>query len=184
MKKLLNPIAHFDERKLLILGLASVVLNVAVGYFFGFKMLSLLKFANSRSGPDILALSVLRAYIPAIVVMYLYGLLINRKTRLLDIINTILISTIPGILVCPVQRIPVFEKTLKGILQNPQAVLPSDVSILLIICVIMVPLLVYQLALLLNGFKTATNLKAWYHVVLFFVLLFIISSFTPYLYKL
>ncbi|MCD8540700.1 MAG: hypothetical protein LRY55_13730 [Leadbetterella sp.] len=184
MKKLWNPIAHFDEKKLLMVGLATVVLTVASGYFFGLKMVSLLKYVDSRARPEILAFSALRAYGTAIVVLYFYGLLINRKTRLLDIINTVLISTLPAILAYPVQKIPFFEKALKGIMENPQSVLPSDIAVLLLLCLVMMPCVIYQFVILLNGFRTATNLKAWYHVALFFVILLIIASFTPYLFKL
>lgn len=184
MKKLLNPIAHFDEKKLLITGLLSVVLNIALGYFFGIKMISILKFAPSGAALKTLGLSALRAYAVAIVVLYLYGFLINRKTRLLDIVNTVLISMIPVILINPIQKIPVFEETLKNILRDPQAVLPSDLIIVMLLSLIMIPFIVYQIALLLNGFRTATNLKAWYYVVIFFVLLFSVATFTPYLFKL
>lgn len=184
MKKLLNPIAHFDEKKLLITGLISVALNIAMCHFFGFKMISILKFTDSGAGLKTLVLSVFRAYAVAIVVFYLYGFLINRKTRFLDIVNTVLISMIPVILVNPIQKIPVFEKILKRILQDPQSSLPSDLLIIMLLSLIMVPFLVHKIALLLNGFKTATNLKAWYHVVLFFILLLSIATFTPYLFKL
>lgn len=184
MKKLFNPVAHFDEKKLLAVGLASVALNLAIGYFFGFKMISVLKFTDSASSPGVLVFYILRAYTVTIVALYLYGVLVNRKTRFLDMVNTVLISTIPGILVCPIQRIPVFAKILKRILEGPLEVIPSDLTILLLFALVMIPFIVYQIALLLNGFKTATNLKAWYHVVLFFMILLITASFTPYIFKL
>lgn len=184
MKKILNPVAHFDEKKLLILGLASVALNLTLGHFLGFKMLSLLKFVNSPDGPGILALSALRAYTAGIGVLYLYGWLINRKTRLLDIVNTVLVSTIPAIVSYPIVRIPVFERILKGVLEDPQAVSPSNLTLLMLFCLIMLPFMVYHIVILLNGFKTSANIKAWYHVVLFFVILLITTAFTPYIFKL
>ena len=184
MKKLFNPIAHFDERKLLAVGLASVVLNLGLSYFFGFKMISILKFAPSASGSGVLAFYILRAYAVAIAALYLYGLLINRKTRFLDIVNTVLIAIIPAILVNPIQKIPVFAKILERMLKAPLEVLPADLTMMLLLALVMLPFIVYKIVLLLNGFKTATHLKAWYHVVLFFVILLAIASFTPYIFKL
>jgi len=184
MKKLLNPVAHFDERKLLVVGLASVVLNLAIGYFFDLRMVSVLKFAPVATSFDRLVLFTLRAYLVAIAVFYLYGWLINRKTRFLDVVNAVLISTIPGMLVCPFQRIPFFSKTLERMLENPQEAVPSDMTILMLFAVLMLPFVIYQIVLLFNDFKTATHMKAWYHVFLFFVLLLSTAFFTPFIFKL
>lgn len=183
MKKFLNPIAHFDENKLLILGVASVAVNLALGHLLGFKMLSLLKFVNSSDGWGKLAFSAFRAYMTGIGVLYIYGWLINRKTRFLDIVNTVLVSTIPAIVSYPIVKIPVFERILLGAVQGPQAVSPADLTILMVFCLIMVPFMVYHIVILLNGFKTSAHVKAWYHVVLFFVILLVTAGVTPYIFK-
>lgn len=184
MKKLLNPIAHFNEYVLLAVGAASVALNVISGYFLHFKMNSLLKFIRVEAGFGEVAWAAFVAYGTGIVSLYLYGLLINRKTRLLDIVNTVLLAMIPPLGMVYLIRIPVFDRIQALLKTQPDNLPVLDTFLLMLLAMTALGLLVYFSVLIYRGFKTSTNLKTPVQVVLFVFILFLVSTFSSYLLKL
>ena len=182
IKKLLNPIANFDEKVLLGAGLAFVVINIALGEVFGFKMASVLKFTPSGLPLKDKALAAFKAFSVIIVAFYLLALVINKKTRFIDIANTFLIGVIPIMISTPITYLPFFKQALDTALKNPYSVEPSQISIILLFALINIPFGVYSVIIYYNGFKTATNMKHWYHIVMFAIALFIIPGLTQLLF--
>lgn len=182
MKKLLNPIAHYNEYVLLGIGLISVVLNVVGGHFFQYKMISLLKYERAQAGWNELSASALVSYGSGILALFLYGLWINRKTRLLDIVNTVMLASIPPFLMLWMFRYPFMAQFLDKL--DPQHASLSETAFLMLVALVALSILSYFCVLLYRGFKTATNLKTTLQIVLFVLVVFVVSTFSPYLLKL
>jgi hypothetical protein len=181
MKKLFNPIAHFDEKILITIGLVFVIINVILGEIFGFRMGSILKFLPSSLPILEQSLAVLKALILTIAAFYGLGWIINKRTRVVDIVNTFLIGIIPNLLIAPLSFIPYFKETVMGVIENPYAIDGVTLSKLMLLAVVSLPFAVLSIIIYYNGFKTATNMKQVYHSVLFALALFIIPTLIQFI---
>jgi hypothetical protein len=118
------------------------------------------------------------SYIFAIIVLLILAKFINKRTRFIDIINTVLISQIPLIITMPMMRLPFYKAALSSVARGEGN--PANIEILDLIIVAVggfatLPLLIYSFVLYFNGFKTATNIKKWQHIVAFAVVSFLIT---------
>ena len=180
MKKLLqilkNPFEISSDKSLTTTGIILFTIGITLAYFFQIQLQIL------RVNP-LVKLTITDIIIGHLIVLsaltivyFILGKIINRKTRLLDILNTILISIAPLYLI--------FFENINGymyyeIYQMEEAIksggmLNIKTSIFsVIISVISISITIYFIYLLFIGFKTATNAKKIWHYVLFFVILFI-----------
>ncbi|MBX2952270.1 MAG: hypothetical protein KF870_07180 [Leadbetterella sp.] len=181
MKKLFNPVAHFDERILLGAGLASVLVAVVFGYLFGFKFDALSHITYANKDWFEVGLTTLRSYGIAIAAFFLLGILMNRRTRFIDILNTVLIANVPLVALSLIQKLPFISNALEAVLRNPKDLDPVVVSALMLISLIVLPLTVLSFVLLYNGFKTTVHRKEWYHITLF-VIVAVFVNFTQFLF--
>lgn len=181
IKKLINPIANFDEKVLLGVGFLSVAIAVVAGYLLGYKFDAIfhITFA-ARDWADV-AFTTLRSYGIAIAGLFILGLLINRRTRFIDILNTVVIANLPMVLLLLIQKFPFVANSIKEASKSPKDMTSMELSFLFIVTLISVPILIFCFAILYNGFKTSTNMKEWYHVALFFVVA-VAASFTQMLF--
>jgi hypothetical protein len=180
MKKLINPIANFDEKVLLAVGLASVAVAIIGGYILGYKFDAIFHMTYAKQDWREVGGTTLRSYGIAIAAFFLLGLIVNRKTRFVDIFNTVLIANIPVVFLSLLQSIPFVSNATKEVMKSPQDLSPAALSFLFLSTLIAVPLLVLCFVILYNGFRTSTNLKQWYHVALFIVVALSVS-FTQFL---
>lgn len=166
-KKLLNPFAYFDDKLLLIIGLIahiffSYVCYLADSYFPDF--LSIQKVKIDFSFVDIVYQNT-RNVLIAILLLYLYGKFINPKTRIIDIINVVLISRIAYYIVFITDFIPFvnekINKVTEGVLSNNLTVLqdPSIMTVIIIVGFIAIFFMILMFYYLYIGFKTVTNMK-------------------------
>ena len=181
IKKILNPIAHFDEKILLAIGLVFVIINVILGEIFGFRMGSILKFLPSSLSIIEQSLTVLKTLILTIAVFYGLGWLINKRTRIVDVVNTFLIGVIPSLLIAPLSFIPYFKETVMGVIDNPYAIDGLTLSKLMLLAIVSLPFAIVSIIIYYNGFKTSTHMKQWYHSVLFALALFIIPTLIQFI---
>lgn len=180
MKKLLqilkNPFEISSDKSLTTTGIILFTIGITLAYFFQIQLQIL------RVNP-LVKLTITDIIIGHLIVLsaltivyFILGKIINRKTRLLDILNTVLISIAPLYLI--------FFENINGymydeIYQMEEAIksggmLNIKTSIFsVIISVISISITIYFIYLLFIGFKTATNAKKIWHYVLFFVILFI-----------
>lgn len=189
-KIIFNPFAKFSEISLLIFGLVITLVGSWIGAYFGVIYdgvldvhVSEISFLESLKFNFINVVSVF---------IFLFGLgkLVNPKSRLIDILNTVLISRIPiyiiGILINFFQLKNFSENVTKGNLDLEN--LPfdtADLVLLMIFTLISFAFLAYKITLLVFGFKTATNAKKWHHWLFFAIAIllaeilskFLISSF-------
>lgn len=180
MKKLLqilkNPFEISSDKSLTTTGIILFTIGITLAYFFQIQLQIL------RVNP-LVKLTITDIIIGHLIVLsaltivyFIFGKIINRKTRLLDILNTILISIAPLYLI--------FFENINGYMYNEiyqmeeaiksGGMLNIKTSIFsVIISVISISITIYFIYLLFIGFKTATNAKKIWHYVLFFVILFI-----------
>jgi hypothetical protein len=176
IKKLLNPIANFDEKVLLGVGIIFVAINVGLGELIGFRMSSVLKFFPSAFTIGEKAIATIKVFVLTIGIFYILAFVINKRTRVVDIINTFLIGVIPHLLITPISYLPYFKSTLLTISENPYAIDDLLLVRIMVLSIVSIPFVIWSIILFYNGFKTATNMKKWYHIVLFALALFIIPA--------
>lgn len=179
-KTVLNPFLKFDEKTLLIIGLVSISLVFMTGYFFGLKTDSLFHFRYITAEDSLIKiiLSTLTVYAIGVLVFFVFGKLINKRTRLIDVVNPIFISQFIVILLLLISEIPLIKNSQRQILASVQdQSFDLDTFSLLVIIInsfLSLAITAYGMAIFFNGFKTATNMKDWRHIVIFVVLLIIL----------
>lgn len=189
LKKILNPFAYFDDKLLLIIGLIAHILfsyicNLADSYFPDF--LSIKKVNIEFSFVDILYQNT-RNVVIAILLFFLYGKFINPKTRIIDIVNVVLISRIAYYVVFITDFIPFINnkinKVTEGVLSNNLTVLQdaSTMTVILIVAFIAIFFMVVMFYYLFIGFKTVTNMKNIKQIVGFVAVVFLLILSTTIL---
>ena len=172
MKKLLlNPFEKISEAPLLALGLCLTIGGSLLGYLFSSRFDGVLDMhivpGTTLKQPFIdNAINTLSL----LLTLFMLGAIINRKTRFIDVLNTVLVA-----------RSPVFLLTLgnvsgfmAGIESKINPANPMDIhlsttniAVLVIFSIFSIGFLIWVVALLYNGFKTATNLKLTWHKIAF-----------------
>lgn len=166
-RKLLNPFAYFDDKMLLIIGLIahlffSYICFMADSYFPDF--LSIKKVQLDFSFIDIVYQNT-RNVLIAVLLLYFYGKFINPKTRIIDIVNVVLISRIAYYIVFITDFIPFINnkinKVTEGVLSNDLTILQdaSTMTVIVIVGFIAIFFMLVMFYYLYIGFKTVTNMK-------------------------
>jgi len=171
-----NPFMKFQEHTLLITGIISLLLASWVAAALNIIYDGVINI-HLTTGQNFI--SALLQNIIAIIVLFvfLYGisLFVNQHTRAIDILNVALIFRIPLYLMAFV--IPATKPILKKLpdIQKMEQFKPSgpDLILLTLIGFVSLAVLAYAVVLLINGFKTATNAKKWFHILLVVAGLFV-----------
>jgi hypothetical protein len=170
---LINPFSRFTEKHLLFFGLISTVIGSYLAAFFGVTFDGII---DIHLYPGMTFLQSIKENLISIllVTLLLFGLgkFINPKTRLIDIVNSSLLFRVPFYISAGLVSIPLLKRIQEELMKNPNAMMgmdlkPFDIIVILLISVILIITLIYAIALLFNGFKTATNLKSTKHKILF-----------------
>lgn len=176
-KTIFNPFLRFDDKTLLFAGLTSVTVVFIIAYFFGYQTDSLFhfRFISPEDALWKIILETSAIYALNIAVFYIFGKIINKRTRLIDIINPIFISQITVIFLLFLSEIPLIKNAHKQIIDSvgkqSYEIDPITLLIITVNSFISLAISAYGFAILYNGFKTATNLKNWRHIVIFVILL-------------
>lgn len=176
-KTIFNPFLKFDDKTLLFAGFLSVTVVFMIAYYFGYQTDSLFHFRFIKPEDSVLKiiLETLIIYALNIAVFFIFGRIINKRTRLIDIINPIFISQFTVIFLLFLSEIPLIKNAQKQILDSVKnesyEIEPVTLLIITVNSFISLAISAYGLAILYNGFKTATNLKNWRHIVIFVILL-------------
>lgn len=179
-KTIFNPFLKFDEKKLLVAGILFFILNIFGSYYAESVNDSIFHYSVLNENQEILDVITINtlSYLLATVVIFILGKIFNRKTRLIDILNTILISQIPLMIMISVNGLPFYKKALGNLSENlaiPEKINVGEMALLTFGGFISLILLIYSIVLYYNGFKTSTNIKNWQHIVLFSVVSFLIT---------
>ncbi|MXS70199.1 hypothetical protein GSF70_03135 [Flavobacteriaceae bacterium W22] len=172
-KILLNPFSKFSEVQLFTVGLIFMLINFTVTYLFGFQLDSIFHYGYIGENDPLLktVLITLKSYLIAIAVLFVLGKIFNRKTRLIDIINTVIIAQIPVLLLILIGEIPFVEQAIMTTAELSKSKTPeipaSDLIILCFFAFFALITVAHGFTLLYNGFKTATNTKDVKKIILF-----------------
>ncbi|GGF01810.1 hypothetical protein SAMN05443634_103191 [Chishuiella changwenlii] len=185
MKKLLNPLAYYNAKTLLFIGIITHLLFCYIAYvthsFFP-DFLSIKKSTIDFKFIDILYQNT-RSIAIAILVLFAVGKFINSRTRIIDIVNVVLISRIAYYMVFVTDFIPIINKKIEhlteGVASNNLSVLQdaSTMTVIVIVAFIAIAFIALMFYYLYISFKTVTNLKTLPQVFAFIAaILFIIIS--------
>lgn len=173
-KIIFNPFLKFTEKQLLIFGLLFFFINGLVCYYAGIKMDSIFHFSPMKNSDLTIAFFYCGfSIVFAVIVLFILGIIFNNKTRLIDILNAVLISQVFNFPTVLAIKFIDLEKISGKAMQNLQLEF-ADMLLLLVFVGITLPFIIYGIVLLYNGFRTATNIKSWKQIAIFAVVLFIL----------
>lgn len=172
MKKIIiNPFEKFTEVPLFILGTALTIGGSLLGFLFSSRfdgVLDLHVIPNVTLAQPFIDNAI--NTVSLFVLLFILGIIINKKTRIIDVFNTVLIARSPFYLLT-MGNISGFMSGLESKINvnNPLDINFSamDILVLGVFSMFAIGFLVWFVALLYNGFKTATNVKSTPHKIAF-----------------
>ena len=185
MKELLiNPFKNYSEKKLLLSGIIGTLLLVLLCFVFNTLIIGNLKIIFLDK--ILLKNAIITNAIIIIITTsgcYILGKIKNRKTRVIDILNAVLISRIPfcifPLLNVNNQFYEISERIKKSlIIAQPEKIISGDVTVVLFLCIPTISGLVWSFRLLYNGFKIATNTTGQKSLLHFIITILIIEILT------
>ena len=178
-----NPFSKFSEKQLFFIGFLFFIVNSLVSFYTSTKMDSIFHFSPTENLTLTSAfMFVLVCTVSAILFLLLLGLAFHKKTRFIDIANTVLLSQAPNCMILFCIKFSGLE-TLATKINGTSGSVPSlDLDSIAIIpftlgVFLILALIIYGFVLIYNGFKTATNLKKGYQIALFIISLFLFITF-------
>ena len=183
-----NPFSKFSDRTLLIVGILSVVFGSFIGYFFSITFDGILDAHSLKTDfTESLKENSINIIIVFILLLIL-GKIINKKTRAIDIFNISIIYRIPIYLSSPLINLPVFEEINQKVLGNKGHLDQikfdtADLILVLATTSVLMIFLIYAIVLLVNGFRTATNLKKWQPYIYFTLILILAETLSKILFS-
>lgn len=179
-----NPFAEFMEWKLFIAGIIGFLLSSYIIYLSGQQFNGFMHFFKPEMAVSLWAVLRVHAYmvLAPFVLLYGIGVLLNRKTRIIDVMNVVLIMPFPLYLVLFVGKLlnqdKFTDQVLKAVQNGDRALAGVDKADMLLFGmfgVISLLLLFYQFYLLVKGMKVAVNNKKVGVSILFVALYFILD---------
>ncbi len=173
MKTLFNPFEKYSEKKLILLGIAFTLIGATLSYYFKARYDGILDlhFVPNISIQETIVDSLVNI-ISLVSFLFLFGKIINKKTRFIDILTTSMIARFPMYLLSIFNSNELMNKALNEIIQliSKQAIdqiSSSTWTISIIFGLCLLPTMIWYIALLFNGFKVASNAKGKQSIILF-----------------
>lgn len=164
MKKLLfNPFATQPDNKLLWAGLFSVIGGSLLGWFFNARFDGVLDlhFVPETTWWQPFADNAINVF-SAVALLFIAGKIVNRKTRITDLLSVVLVARTP-LYLYTLANINNYTYNATNVLlqakDNIYALSPTLLITQFISSLVVLALIVWYMALLYNGYKVATNLK-------------------------
>lgn len=185
-KTIFNPFEKYSEKQLLI---ASVLLTIFGSLIGSFCQVIYDGFLDVHSYENTFSHSILENLINGMVMtifLFALGKIINNKTRFIDALNTAFIARFPIYLVALLTNFSVFDRVEKEIERNAGNLenltfQPADLVLITILNFLMLLLLAYTIILLVNGFKTASYPKKWFHYLLLGIVILVVEWLSKFL---
>lgn len=116
-KTIFNPFEKFDEKHMLTLGIIFFIINIFGCSYAGLINDSIFHLSMPDDEQTIWDVSRINflSYIFAMIVLLVFSKFINRKARIIDIINTVLVSQIPLIIAMPMMGLPFYKAALSSV---------------------------------------------------------------------
>lgn len=185
MKKILNPIEHFDEKILFKINLIIFAIGTAAAVFFRgwFDNTFHLAF-RTHTAPLPTLLENVMSVLLITAAFFITGKIINKKTRWIDSLNLALYIRIPFYIMVLSNITGIFSNMMPEIEKGNRisVQLPtheSDYVILFIFSLISILVVVLQFIVIYRGFKTLANAKKitdYLILITFFIITMFISS--------
>ena len=177
MKLLFNPFERYSEKQLVFIGITSTIIGSLMAIFFNARFDGILDlhFVEKIKIHEPL-IDLLIDLFCLVLILFLIGRYINKKTRIIDIISATLISKIPFyfLLFQNINNLSfkITDKLAKSLLTKNyslETITTSEMAYLVFSGIIGLVLIIWSITLLFNGFKTATNAKNTKSIILFIV---------------
>lgn len=179
IKLLFNPFEKYSEKTLVTFGIITTIIGILLGLVFNGIYDGILDMhpVKDISISEIIY-SLFTNFLIIGIILFVLGKFINPKTRLIDVLSTILSAKIPLYLLTITNingfnynlGLEIQSKFIQNQMNNFSVLLLSKLILITILSLIV---MVWTISLLYNGFKTATNLKSNKHILLFIISLII-----------
>ena len=174
-KIIFNPFLKFSERTLLIIGIVSFIIGSCSASFFNVSYDGVLHIHIKETT---LVKSLTENFINVALIfvgLLIVGKIINKKTRVIDVLNVALIYRIPIYLTTLIVGNSYFknisDELTKNISEGNLNIDAASYAIIIISSMVLIPILIYSIVLLVNGFKTAVHVKRWQNYIAFTIML-------------
>ena len=186
-KALFSPLEYFNDRILLITGLAASVAGLGLSIGFGVAQDGIFDLHIARLPFQTHVLFLAGNIVLTSLGLYLIGKVINSGTRLIDMVKVGMIARIPLYLAIPLignkAMISLTERLVKQTTGNSLPQLEaSDMALLLFLSLVSVLCIAGFFVLLVNGFRVAANAKKWQHYLSLAVVMLVIEVVSKILY--
>ncbi len=179
-----NPFAEFTEWELFFAGVFGFLLSSYIIYLSGQQFNGFMHFYQPEMTVSLWAVLRVHAYmvLAPFVLLYGIGMLLNRKTRIIDVMNVVLIIPFPLYLVLFLGKLlnqdTFTDQVLKAVQSGDHTLAGIDKTEMLLfgmLGIISLLLLFYQFYLLVKGMNVAVNNKKTGINILFVALYFILD---------
>lgn len=183
---ILKPFENVQEKTLLAIGVLTGVVISCLQLLTHMRSIAILKQITLKSAPTLV--QTLSDFAITTIVMtlalFVFGKIINKKTRLIDILNTVLIARICldiSVLFDINGYLSDFSLQLIDNIANPEILFKSNpqgfvyfiiTSFASILCLVGFGYYIYQ------GFKLATHLKKKYMIIVFVLIILLVDTLT------
>ena len=179
-----NPFLKYSEKSIFIFSGSLSILGVLVAYYSGVRFDGLIDVhqfekvtlweVTKENGINIAVMTLL---------LFVFGKIINNKTRFIDILNAVLVFRIPFYVISLIIKIPFMENFGKKKKKNSShienlKINPLELAVVLSIAMSFLALLGYAIWLLFVGFKTATTCKKTIYYIIFGILIIVAEVLT------
>jgi len=180
----LNPFADFSERTLFLVGIIGFLLSSYLVYLSGQQFNGFMHFYKPEVTVSFIAVLKVHAYmvLAPLILLYIAGGIANNKTRIIDVLNVILIAPFPLYLVLFLSRLinqDKFTSEIDQALKNGDHTLSSidkgQMVLFGLFGIFVLFLLFYQFYLLVKGMNIAVNNKKIWVSILFVALYFMLD---------
>jgi len=167
-KALFSPLEYFNDRILLITGLAASAAGLGLSVGFDVAQDGIFDLHIARLPFQTHLLFLTGNIVLTALGLFLIGKIINPGTRLIDMVKVGMIARIPLYLAIPFignrKMISLTERLVRQTTGNSLPQLEaSDMALLLFLSLVSVLCIAGFFVLLVNGFRVAANAKKWQH---------------------
>lgn len=188
MKKILNPIEFFNDKKLLITNLIIFVIGTVISVFMKawFSSNFSVFFRTEINTYKTFTENTLSILLTAIVFL-IAGKIINKKVRLIDCLNLSLFIRIPSYLITLTNILGTHSRNFPNINKDGSIILPSystlDIIILRSTSILNILIIIYFIILIYKSFKTIANAKKTSDYLILVTLLILSMILSSFLFK-
>jgi hypothetical protein len=184
---LFKPFEKYSEKTLLLVGIFFTLLGSFFAYVFNIRFDGVIDVhIVPTSLPHQALLDNLVNIFCLVLFLYISSKYINKKTRLIDIVNAALVARAPYYLLPFFNINGVIQKATNNVIQfaNPELISQissSNLCILIVFGIIAILFLVWYISLLFNGIKVASNAKGKTPIILFIISLLFAEVLSKFL---